>query len=167
MKSLASRTATAMVAAVIIIATTADRAHASCSFPSTSHLSTPSNIKLTLIKSNSLCADRSGKEYSYGGFDSQTTLDQCFNSCAVDKALFLSRMVGVDWNCGTGACDCLYEAFTLNNNDCKGFDRCHNVYMGSGQVEGSTAVNDIGCYKKVDNGNGFDRMEQSFLRGRE
>lgn len=61
----------------------------------------------------------------------------------------------------------LYEAFTLNNNDCKGFDRCNNVYMGSGQVEGSTAVNDIGCYKKVDNGNGFDRMKQSFLRGRE
>lgn len=100
---------------------------ASCSFPSTSHLSTPSNIKLTLIKSNSLCADRSGKEYSYGGFDSQTTLDQCFNSCAVDKALFLSKMVGVDWNCGTGACDWWVCAFVKNYTRLLCFDMCYHT----------------------------------------
>ena len=94
--------------------------------------------RFNLVGANARCTDEDGQYYEYGQIDDIEDFGQCADACVedVDPSL-LDTFRGIDFDCGSNTCNCLYDQGTLDRRNSADFDRTSRYEQGYGSITGA------------------------------
>ncbi|KAL7528676.1 hypothetical protein ACHAWF_002660 [Thalassiosira exigua] len=104
-----------------------------------------------LVESNARCVDRRDRPYEYGSFRRVRSFEDCAEYCVKDvPRRLLESFRGIDFDCNSSSCRCLYDSGSLSNRMRSGFDRVNRNNRGRGPVEGAERRRGVYCGKLVE-----------------
>ncbi|KAL7554583.1 hypothetical protein ACHAWF_019045 [Thalassiosira exigua] len=96
--------------------------------------------RFELVRSNAKCVDAGNETYEYGQFNRIHTFSDCTKACVrnVRSSLLDSGgFRGVDFDCRSSECRCLYDEGTLDRRNSRRFDRTNRNEQGYGPIDGT------------------------------
>ena len=94
--------------------------------------------RFNLVGANARCTDEDGQYYEYGQIDDIEDFGQCADACVEDvDSDLLDTFRGIDFDCGSNTCNCLYDQGTLDRRNSADFDRTSRYGQGYGSITGA------------------------------
>lgn len=96
--------------------------------------------RFELVRSNAKCVDADRQTYEYGQFNRIHTFSDCTSACVRNvrpSLLKAGGFRGVDFDCRSSECRCLYDEGTLDRRNSQRFDRTNRREQGYGPIDGT------------------------------
>ncbi|KAL7524513.1 hypothetical protein ACHAWF_000980 [Thalassiosira exigua] len=93
-----------------------------------------------LVQSGVQCVDSDGEIYEYGQINGVCNFTDCTDACVQNVRLSLlesGRSHGVEFDCRSGECRCLYNEGTLDGHNSRGYERSNRSEYGYGPIDGA------------------------------
>ncbi|KAL7547700.1 hypothetical protein ACHAWF_010975 [Thalassiosira exigua] len=107
--------------------------------------------RFDLVKSNAQCVDRRDRRYEYGQFRRVRNFEDCADKCVKDVSRsLLDNFRGIDYDCDSSTCQCLYDSGTLSSRSSNSFDRTNRNNRGTGPIDGTKRKRGFYCGELVE-----------------